>query len=480
MKRYLVILAVILNGIVATYGQNLDVFHFMRTSPFRNFDTPSCETIYNGYVSLPGGQVHVGGNLGSIRYNNLFATDNEGYPTTLTATRFANSLSKNNYVGAISSMELLGFGFRVKKKFFITMDYRLRFNADIRYSKALFGLPVYGNMAYVDDPADMNISANVSAYQEIGISVRHKINDRMSWGVRPKVLFGMANLRADKVSALLTTDPVNYGLAMQYDALIKASAIMPYSLTFDKENGFSFDYSTKSSDIIDNLFKNPGVGIDLGFTFKPLPAFNVSFSVLDLGFINWKTNTTQMQSVLYDAGRFYEDGSLVFGGMTQDDIQYLIDGGKIGDYLDTLAYYFPLEVGPTKSYVTATPVRVVAQGDYEFAKHHTVSAAVQFRFASRYVQPSLTIAYDGSFFDIIDICVAYTMQRKSFDNLGFAIGLNLGYLNVYAGTQNIVSLLSFKDSSQLTATAGIVFNWGHFKNWREKYPKEKKKVEVNK
>ena len=353
MKRYLVILAVILNGIVATYGQNLDVFHFMRTSPFRNFDTPSCETIYNGYVSLPGGQVHVGGNLGSIRYNNLFATDNEGYPTTLTATRFANSLSKNNYVGAISSMELLGFGFRVKKKFFITMDYRLRFNADIRYSKALFGLPVYGNMAYVDDPADMNISANVSAYQEIGVSIRHKINDRMSWGVRPKVLFGMANLRADKVSALLTTDPVNYGLAMQYDALIKASAIMPYSLTFDKENGFSFDYSTKSSDIIDNLFKNPGVGIDLGFTFKPLPAFNVSFSVLDLGFINWKTNTTQMQSVLYDAGRFYEDGSLVFGGMTQDDIQYLIDGGKIGDYLDTLAYYFPLEVGPTKSYVTS-------------------------------------------------------------------------------------------------------------------------------
>lgn len=474
MRKIIILFSIVLIGCMTGYGQNLDVFHFMRTSPFQNFDNPSCATIYNGYVSLPGGQVHVGGNLGSIRYNNLFATDAEGYPVTLTATKFVNSLSKNNYLGAIASAELWGFGFRAGKKFFITVDHRLRVNADIRYSKALFGLPVYGNMAYVDKPADMNISANVSAYQELGISFRHKINDRMSWGIRPKVLFGIANLRADKVSVRLTTDPVNYSLAMQYDALIKASAIIPYSMTFDQENGFNFDASMDMNAIKQNLFKNIGAGIDLGFTFKPLPMFNVSVSVLDLGFIAWETNNTQMQSVLYDAGRFYENGDLVFAGLTQDDIQHMIDGGQIGDLLDTFAHYFPLDIGPTGGYVTAVPMRVVFQGDYEFAKHHTVSAAVQFRVASRYLQPSFTIAYDGSFFDIIDVCVAYTMQRKSFDNLGFAIGLNLGYLNIYAGTQNIMSAISFKDASQLTATAGFVFNWGHFKNWREKYPKEKK------
>lgn len=470
MRKLLSIILVVLCCSVS-FGQNLDVYHFMRTSPFQHFDLPSSSSIYDGYVSLPGGVIHVGANLGSIRYNKLFETDEEGYPVTVTATRFVNSLAKNNYLGVNSSMELWGFGFRAKK-FFFTVDHRLRINGDIRYSKALFGLPVYGNMAYVEKPADMNISANVNAYQELGISVRHQINDKISWGVRPKVLFGIANLHAKKLSAVLTTDPVDYGLSMRYDAQMQAAAIVPFTMTFNEEQGFNFDYSTDMKDIMGNLFKNLGFGIDLGFTYKPLPAFNVSVGVLDLGYILWKTSSTQLSSVMNDAGRYYEDGSMVFGGLTPEDIQMLADGGSVGDLLDTLAHYFPLEISPSNPYATAIPMRVVFQGDYEFAKHHRVSAAAQFRFASNYVQPSLTIAYDGCFFNTIDVCVAYTLQRKAADNLGVAIGLNLGYLNVYAGTQNIVAAMSYQDASQITATAGFVFNWGHYKNWREKNPKK--------
>lgn len=475
MRKRLSTIIILAGLVLSLQGQNLDVTHFMRTSPFQNFDLPSYPTVYNGYISLPGGQMHMGLNLGAIRYNNLFETDANGYPVTLTATRFVNSLAKrNNYVGATASAELWGFGFRVKKKFFITVDHRLRANVDVRYSKALFGLPVYGNGAYMQKPADMNLSANVNLYHELGISFRHEINDRMSWGVRPKLLMGLANLRADKISAILTTDPSNYSLSLQYDAFARAAAIVPYSLTFDEENGFTYDIDWNSTAITKNLFKNIGFGIDLGFSFRPLPMFNVSVGVLDLGFINWKTNTTQMKSVLHDAGRFYEDGNLVFAGLTSDDIQQLANGGSLDGLLDTLAHYFPLDIGPSTAYTTPVPMRVVIQGDYEFAKHHTVSAAAQFRFASRYLQPSLTIAYDGSFFNMLDVCVSYTMQRMSFDNLGVGLGINLGYLNLYAGTQNIISAFAFKSASQLTATAGFVFNWGHIRNWREKYPKVRK------
>ncbi len=471
MRKLLVQIIIAVLFCSVSVGQNLDICHFMRTSPFRHFDTPSCSSIYNGYVSLPGGMVHVGVNLGSIRYNNLFETDKEGYPVTLTATRFVNSLAKNNYFGVNSSIELWGFGFRVKN-FYFTMDHRFRVNGDIRYSKDLFGLPVYGNMEYVTKPADMNISANVNAYQELGIGIRHEINDKMAWSARPKVLFGVANLHAKKLSAVLTTNPVEYGVSMTYDAEIQTAAIAPYSLTFDEEHGFSFDYSTNVHEITKNMFKNLGFGIDLGFTYKPLPAFNLSVGVLDLGYIYWKSFPTQMSSMMYDAGRFYDDGNLVFAGMTPEDVQMLVDGGNLGELLDTFAHYFPLEVAACKPYATATPMRVVFQGDYEFAKHHCVSAAAQFRFASKYVQPSLTVAYDGCFFNSIDVCVAYTLQRKAADNLGVALGFNLGYLNVYLGTQNLVAAMSYQDASQITATAGFAFNWGHYRNWREKNPKE--------
>jgi hypothetical protein len=249
-------------------------------------------------------------------------------------------------------------------------------------------------------------------------------------------------------------------------------------MTFNGEDGFQLglDSAATVSGIADNMFKNLGMGLDLGFSYKPIESVNISVALLDLGFIRWKTSTHHLTSAINDAGGLYDDGSVTFSGLTQSDIQGIVNGDNVSSILDTLAEYFPLNIESSKPYTTALPVRFMVQGEYEFAKHHCVSAAAQFRFASNYFQPSFTIAYDGLFFNMIDVCVAYTMQRRSFDNLGVGIGFNLGYLNLFAGTQNIIAAFSMKNASQLTATAGVVFNWGHIKNWRNKYHKEPKSL----
>ena len=71
-------------------------------------------------------------------------------------------------------------------------------------------------------------------------------------------------------------------------------------------------------------------------------------------------------------------GSMVFAGLNSSDIETLVNGGSLSDLLDTLAYYFPLEVSQIASYYTAIPTRVVMQADWDFAKHHRLSAAAQF------------------------------------------------------------------------------------------------------
>ena len=460
-------------------GQVLDVTHFMRISPFQHNNLPSSSTIYNGYVSLPTGNIQVGVNLGVIRYKNLFETNEEGYPTVLTATKFVNSLANKNYLGVYDDIELLGFGFRIKDKFFLTVDYRQRANLDFVYSRDVLGLPIYGNMAYMEEPADMNLAINMNAYQELGVSFRHKVNDKISWGVRPKLLLGIANLNTQNLSAQISTDPSDYTISMTYAAAMRAAAIVPFSMAFDREYGFQFNMDNDIRKILGNASKNAGFGIDLGFSYKFLESLGLSVGVLDLGFINWKTSTVSMSSSLGDGGGLYNNGSLTFNGLTQSDVQSLMDNGVSG-ILDTLAQYFPLEVAPTESYMTALTPRVVLQADYEFARFHRLSAAAQFRFANNYFQPSFTVAYDGLFFNSIDVCVAYTLQRNSYDNLGVGIGFNLGFLNIYAGTQNIIAAFSQKNTSQLTATAGVVFNWGHYKNWWAKYPKKEKKPKEGK
>lgn len=474
MKRIVLTLIAGVCCSLSVFGQALDVTHFMRISPFQRNNIPSSSTIYSGYFSLPTGNIQAGVNLGSIRYKNLFETDEEGYPTVLTATKFVNSLADKNYLGVYDDIELLGFGFRAGDNFFMSVDYRQRANLDFIYSRDVLGLPIYGNMAYVDAPADMNLAINMNAYQELGISFRNQVNDHFSWGMRPKLLFGIANVNTQNLSAQISTDPTDYTIAMTYAAAMRASAIVPFSMTFNREDGFQFDVDNDVKKILKNAYKNVGFGFDFGITYKFKESFGLSASVLDLGFIKWKTSTVSMSSVLDDAGDLYNDGSLTFSGLSQSQIQSLMNGENISDMLDTLAQYFPLDITPTGSYATALTPRVVLQADYEFAKFHRVSAATQFRFAKNYFQPSLTLAYDGLFFNSIDVCVAYTIQRNSYDNLGVGVGFNLGYLNIYAGTQNIIAAFSVKNASQLTATAGVVFNWGHYNNWWAKYPKKEK------
>lgn len=107
MRRFFTLLIIIGLGIGFTAkGQTPDITSFMQINPFQNFDNPSCSTIYDGYVSLPTGQIHVGFNFGPIRYNNLFETNADGYPVTITANKFVNKLSKNNLLGFNASMEL--------------------------------------------------------------------------------------------------------------------------------------------------------------------------------------------------------------------------------------------------------------------------------------------------------------------------------------------------------------------------------------
>ena len=470
MRKILLTLFVGVCYSLSVYGQALDVTHFMRISPFQHNDLPSCSTIYNGYVSLPTGNVQVGVNLGSIRYKNLFETNEEGYPTVLTATKFVNSLSDKNYLGVHTDVELFGVGFRIKDKFFLSIDHRLRADMEVTYSRDVLGLPIYGNMAYVDNPADIKLGINMNAYQEYGVSFRHQINDKMSWGVRPKLLLGLANINTQYFNAQVFTDPTDYTISMTYAASMRAAAIVPFTMTFNQEDGYQFEWDNDPKKIAGNVFKNVGFGLDMGFSYKLMESLNLSVGLLDLGFINWKTSTVSMISSPNDAGEMYEDGTVTFSGLSQSQIEALMNGEDYEEMLDTLAQYFPLEIAPTGSYATGLTPRLVFQADYEFAKNHRVSAATQFRFAKNYFQPSLTLAYDGLFFNSIDVCVAYTMQRHSYDNLGIGLGFNLGYLNIYAGTQNIIAAFSVKSASQLTATAGIVFNWGHYKNWREKNP----------
>ena len=465
-NNILYIIIIILLGCTTTRAQDIPVMHFMHLNPYQLYTNPTAELPYNGYVDIPAiSNLNVGIFNNFLRYNKLFEQNDEGYPTTITANKFVNSLAQNdNMLSAELNEEILGLGFRIKEKFFLSLDYRIRCNAEFAFSKDLLGFFVFGNMNYVgpDNAANLQLGIQANAYQEFSISFQHKVNDHWTWGIRPKFLLGLFNVQTQQLQASIQTNPEDYGMTVNYQAQARLSSFLPYTINLG--NG---DYSLEFDDIgledLGNAFSNMGGAIDVGLQYKPTPEIGLSLSVLDLGFIHWKTSNYQIYSELSDAGRYYENGSFVFQGLTNDDITQLTSEDGADAFLDTLADYFPLSSAPIQNYNTSLYTRVQAQFNYNITPSNRFSILAQGRFINHHIRPALTVAYNGSFFNIIDVCLAYTLQHKSYDNLAIGLGLNLGPINIYATTHNILPVISHNNFTKITGTLGIVINWGHLK-----------------
>ena len=476
-KRTVTLVLAMFMAMLSASAQETPLTHFMYLNPYQLRTDPSAEVLllYKGYVSVPGiGNLGIGLYNSSIRYKNLFETDAEGYPISLTANKFANSLKqKNNYLHLDLDEALLGFGFRFAKKFFFSFDYRLRGDANISFSKDLIGFPLMGNLNYLGDenPAKLSLGIHASLYQEISLGIQHQLNSKISWGAHAKLLFGAFNVNTRNLNATITTSEDDYSMFLQYDADARLASAIPIQLNLD--NGkYEIMMADLDLSLLSNAFKNVGAGIDLGFRYKPIDKVTLAVSVLDLGFIHWKTSAQHVSSAMSDGGHFYHDGGFLFSGLSEDDIMQLADEDGRAAFLDSLADYFPLHSEAISGYSTFTNPRILIQGQYDLNKSNRIFLLAQGTFVNHSFRPALTVAYNGHFFHVFDICLSYTLARRSYGNLGVGLGFDIGPVNVFFTAHNIVPAIDWTRWSKITASTGIVVNWGHIKDyWAERRQK---------
>lgn len=465
MKKILPVILLVMLTLPAeiVFSQGVDVLHFMRLNPFSMYSDPTAETIYKGYVAvLPISNLGVDVYNDALRYKDVFNVDNEGYPVSIDGNRIADKLKNRNSLTFDLNTELLGFGFKCKNVF-VTFDWRIRANMDLFYSKDLLAFPINGNMHYLGEehPADMNMQVGLNAYQEISFSIRQKLKEKFTWGIRPKLLFGVANVRVSDLGVQVMTDEDDYTLRMNGNLSANVATSLPLLLSLDKTGMLcQFDWENL---VVSDFFKNVGAAVDLGFRYEILKGLSVSASVMDLGGIFWKTSPKLIQGGLTDNGRYFDNGGILFDGITEQDIAMLRDENARQGLVDSLMGYVDLSTEQMSGYFSMLPTRMMLQGDYEINKNHRVSAVLQGRVVNKKFIPSATFAYDLNISRFVDICVAYTLQRNCYDNVAFGLGLNLGPLNLYAGTNNVVSWIDYRNWSRASAYVGLVVNWGHLK-----------------
>ena len=465
LYRLLVIVALLFGSMTAKAQNDGISMTLLPHLSYNNYYNPSIPIESKVVLGLGISNLHFSIYNSSVKYNNLYGFEN-GVPVSLDANKFINSLDEHdNFINTNFSIDLARVGMKFGK-LFIDVDWRLRYNGEFHYSRDFLGFFINGNGHYLghDNPADFSIGADVNIFSELGLGLRYDVTDKLSIGIRPKLLCGIANLSVNDDQTFIYTDPDTYEMTADVNINIKAATVFDVDLNRMSEFNDCLNLDSISLDDLLNFEENYGFGIDFGATYTFNKHVGVSAGVYDLGFIKW-TEAKEKHN--------HKDNVVVNDALI-DDINDVLNmnfdltsmyEGLIEDIWDDDSLYHG------EDYRTSLKTRIMLQGYYELMPMARFTAIGQMYYVKDKLRPALTLAYSGSFFKFLNFTASYTASKYVGNSIGAGVSLNLGPLNIYAVTDNIMILSKMNASTMELVTSydsanvrlGLVFTLGKVK-----------------
>ena len=371
---------------------------------------------FPGLSSLYAGFGHIGFNANDAISNNISDS------VDINKESLLKKLAKNNYIFTSVNEELLSFGFKVKKRHYFNFSLMTHAAFRFSYSKDLMRFGLYGNGALLDENLNIgNFHANVNLYNELALGYTYKLDKSWTFGSRLKLLAGMANVNTKRSDISLQTESEFFDITATSDILINTNGLQ-----------YLTDTNNKEIDPKEFLnFKNLGVGLDFGAFYELNSEISLGLSVLDLGFINWKSNPMNIKSK-------ERGSSFTFDGFTiKEFVNLAKDSSITEDIIDTLISTFNVD-STYNSYNTFLNTQINASAYYKITKRDQLLYVIRAKFYDGGIHPSFHLSYLRKFGNIWHVMAAYSIENRNFTNLGVGSSLKLGPVQFYLLTDNVL------------------------------------------
>ncbi len=340
-------------------------------------------------------------------------------------------LGKNNYIVPDFNINILSFGFRVKKNYF-TFGLSNKTRAYFSYPKDLVTL-IEGNGSHIgaSNPLKMNgMGVHAINYTELAFGMSRQIDSRLTVGGKMKILLGTFAVTKQKTDFELYTGEArdNYKLTLKTD--IEVNAAGPITVKRNA-NGKVDNVEIDEDDLKDNLFstKNKGLAFDLGATYQLTDKIKLYASVIDLGYINWKKDTYN----------FYQKGEFVFEGI---DVDLLDDDSNndVGEQMkDSIENYFEFDDNKG-NFKTWLSTNIYIGGTYELTKGINLGLLSKTYFYNRKLHQGVILSANFAPVKWFNGSISYSMINRSYSNIGLGMGVRLGSLQFYMLSDYITSM----------------------------------------
>jgi hypothetical protein len=439
-KLYIFLLSILL--FIKAIGQTEHIMYNMDFVPQSQFSNPASKPKTKFHFGLEG----YSASSWPLSYNQIVSkkTNDTVY---LDAKNILNNLKDNNLFqsGIIPSFTI---GFGVKKGYFMA-GLKENILGNVSFPKDLFQILIKGNgdensLGKVLNIGNFNI--NAMHYREYFIGGSYQIKPKWSVGLRLKYLVGLENVYTQKSNISITTDSSTYKYTLVGDYALRTSGLTQSHLDKYKESPF---FSTS----------NTGFGVDAGAIYQYNKKIKFSAAVNDLGFISWKENNKIIQNK--NSNITYE-----FSGLDLYNLASNNTSNYLENILDSIKDRFDFkDTATTENYTTWLNSRIILGGQYELTKQIKVGGLFATEFSNGIVLPSLSIFGQFDIYKIIQVQLNYQINRNSNTNLGLGTAINLGPLQYFIASDNIIgTAFSPLNSKNISIRTGINFQWSYGKD----------------
>jgi hypothetical protein len=349
---------------------------------------------------------------------------------TIDMDRFYSNIPSKNSLTESFSLPFFGFQYRSKDKIF---SFHISENQYFRssFDRDLIKLINEGNNAFIESDFSTNFDFNFLHYREYSFGYSQKINDKLTCGSNIKLLTGFSAIDVKRLNVGLETAS-NFE-SVKLTARGNYNFCLPFSINLDstadsEERSFKpFGYFTNSS--------NLGLAFDIGARYQLLPELELSASLIDLGFIHWKSD---VQNISH-RGSFTWKGFDLSDISNEPDINNEAYTNPLDALLDSVKEMIDLKY-TSDPFNTGIPTKLYLAASYKVIPIFWAGFVDRIMFYDKQVSNSITLSGNLQLGRIFSLSAGYSVINKSFNNLALGTALKLGPIELYCLTGNILAL----------------------------------------
>jgi len=448
------IFALVLFIYASAQGQGeFSLYTLNRTVPQAHQLNPAFHPNGKIVIGLPViSSTHLSVDMDQLSFNQVFTRSAE-QSLIVDFDNISSQLRDKNNFSVNSDIQLFFLGLNLNDNFF-SLAINDRISSWMVYSKDFVDLAIYGNGDSKTFGRNLSFDKMLlrqSLYHEIALGYARTINKKLSIGARVKVLSGVINSQTEQMNGYIRTDSDSIHIQTS-DITFRNSG---YGLLSDDRDILSIYRST-----LPFVSGNSGFGLDIGGQYQLNDKINLSASVTDLGYINWKENTKSYS---------FKNTTYSFKGF---DVVDLINNGNGGNNLlqnelDSLENMFSPDELEGISYKSSLVSNFYTGFDYKLADKHHVGAQVYGKIANGNVTPEFGVYYNIKLGNIVNAVVNASFRNGKIHAAGVGASVDLGPIQIYGTTESVTSLINPEAASMLDARVGINLIFG-----KKKKPKK--------